>query len=128
MVSFATDFLFSKWGNEDGEILDDLIYETLERHGMGNRYVSFDDEQLLWDVVTTHVIPHLTPTPVGVIKMSTMHNPVRFETSLTDGPPEGTFSPTQVTVPDEVIVAMIEARLPIDTTGTDGARRALPGP
>ncbi len=70
---FNTSSLLSKWGFDDGDMLD----EFCEQH----YYEAFDkslqfDHELLCAVVKKHVIPKLDQK-VEVITLRTIHNPIR---------------------------------------------------
>lgn len=102
-MRFYTEWLFSKYGLSDGDILDDLVYE----HCTEAEYPDFDDHRLLHRVVTEHVAPTLHPDLARrIVFTETTHNPLRiddhdwYEDLCLD-------APEYVEVDDAVIVAML---------------------
>lgn len=66
-MRFYLENLLSKWGFEDGGVLDDLIYENK---------IDIDNRDLLVAVVKELVLPKIEDT-VEVETITTIHNPIR---------------------------------------------------
>jgi hypothetical protein len=68
-MRFYTEGLLSKWGFNDGDILDDLLYD---------HFGTFDEDphELLIKVVRVHILPKLEQM-VEVHEINTIHNPIR---------------------------------------------------
>lgn len=99
-----TEYLFSKFGMGDGDILDDLVWE----HCTPDEYQQFDDHRLLFDVVAAHVAPLIHPDLAArMVFTTTCHNPLRvddynwYEDLWLD-------APDSIDVDDAIIVAMLE--------------------
>lgn len=71
---FHTISLLSKWGFNDGDILDGHPDERI-------RSLSYDEQHdLLFEVVQRYILPHLRANsgkPIRIVQLSTTHNPVR---------------------------------------------------
>lgn len=103
-MRFTTEYLFDKFGNSDGDVLDDLVFD----HCTPDEYQAFDDHQLLLRVVTEHVAPAIHPDLAArILFTETNHNPLRindrnwYEDVWLD-------APDHVDVDDAVIVAMLQ--------------------
>jgi hypothetical protein len=104
-MRFFTRDLLSKWGLEDGDILQPLLV----RHGFD--LGELNDHDILRAVIRDFVIPAIV-NRVEVREMSTMHNPIRI--TAVDGKPidnmranhpEIDLRPEAIDIPDEVILA-----------------------
>jgi hypothetical protein len=122
-MRFYTEGFLSKWGFEDGDLLDDLLYEELgtvddfvfdKRDEVGSIY-GFDHTVLML-VLITIVLPALDQR-VDVMAVGTIHNPLRA--TKVDGvevpheivygsvePPPGMITPEYVDVPDATILTI----------------------
>lgn len=80
VVPICTDGFFSKWGFEDGDVLDDALYEM----GWGDAYqtAGFDfDHDVLVAVLDRYVVPAVRQNhELTVTRIYTIHNPYRAET------------------------------------------------
>lgn len=73
----STEDLRSKWGFEDGDIFDDLLWEHREELGT---YTTADDmtyhltrpHEVLARVVEKYMLPEL------LVRIGTCHNPIRY--------------------------------------------------
>src|SRR5438045_2988249 len=104
-MRFVTRELLSKWGLEDGGILQPLLVQ----HGFD--LGELDDHGVLRAVVRDLVIPAIV-NRVEVREICTMHNPVRI--TAVDGVPVDNYKadhpeidlqPEVVEVPDKVVLA-----------------------
>ena len=104
-VRFWTNGLLSKWGFDDGDLVDNFVYT-----GWGG--ILCDHHQLLTEVVRRHVIPALDQK-VETFEIDGIHNPIRaksvngveFDDHYNSHTPD-LLTPEYVEVPFSVINAM----------------------
>lgn len=78
-ITLSSDSLFSKWGFNDGDVLDDIIYDAenagrLHRNGYGSHNGLAHDT--LIELVKTELLPEL-PRRVETYEICSIHNPIR---------------------------------------------------
>jgi hypothetical protein len=103
-MKFVTRELLSKWGLEDGDILQSLLVQ----HGFD--LGTLNDHDVLRSIIKELVIPAIVNC-VEIQELSTLHNPVRI-TAVDGAPvdnsrashPEIDLQPTVIDVPDEVVL------------------------
>lgn len=106
-MMFFTEWMFDKYGMDDGDILDDLVFE----HCDPTQYQEFDDHRLLFDVVTSHVAPAIHPDLAGrIVFTETTHNPLRID-DRSWWEDVWLDAPEFVEVSDDVIVEMLRGRV-----------------
>ena len=103
-MEIVTKTLLSKWGLEDGDVLDPI----LRRLGFDLDVVNTND--ILVELVTNHVLPVIENT-IEFEVVATHHNPVRI--TRVDGVPVDNFDvqshdrfrlrPERVRIPEDVI-------------------------
>ena len=69
-MKFSTNSLLSKWGFDDGDILDGLLYDN---------GLDVDAHKVLIKVVKTLLLAKIKQN-VEVIEIHTIHNPIRAQT------------------------------------------------
>jgi hypothetical protein len=130
-VIFHTEGLLSKWGFEDGDMLDDLLWDCGYR-GTDERAILDPVDEIgpiygfahvvLIVTVVAHVLPAIDQV-VDVYTIGTIHNPIRARTvdgvaiDEIDGEYDGLLTPATVEVPDHVITTIAGAlHRPPDST------------
>lgn len=145
-MRFRTADLCSRWGFNDGDLLDDLLWDAGYTAVDIRTWLSPSDETgPLWHhehaVLIVTVIAHVLPAidqVVDVYAISTIHNPIRARTidgvavDEIDGDYEGVLTPGYVDVPDDVITTIAgvlyqppAAGQVIDATARDRDVRAI---
>lgn len=115
-MTFYTTSLLSKWGFNDGDILDEFAadYDIELPNYSQESYPRA--HQALIEVVKEHILPTLDQK-VEVVCISCIHNPIRAERvddlSVEDfWPiaylPERIITPATVEVPDEVVLSIVK--------------------
>jgi hypothetical protein len=76
VFSFSGNGLCSKWGNGDGDALDDWWWETYDASPTVNT------DELLYALVVTYLVPAIRTAghEVEIERIHTIHNPVRART------------------------------------------------
>lgn len=108
-VRLDASSLASKFGFNDGDILDDVLWAAYGETLFGveeneEEHLRFDHE-VLARLVEQHLLPLLPPTPT--MRIGTIHNPIRVETD-TDAA-DVSASAVYIEVEDQTVVAMAEA-------------------
>lgn len=109
-MRFYTSGLLSKWGFKDGDILDDLLWDS----GLCGTGKLGDDSELqehdvLTKIIQDYVLPKITDD-VKTCRIMTIHNPIRAEfvngvsVEWTNSKQEIKINPEFVEVPDELII------------------------
>lgn len=79
-ITLFADSLFSKWGFQDGDVIDDVLYR-LHREGRSSGYEDIDDHAVLDALVKRRLLPlvraALAPNAIEYECIVTCHNPCR---------------------------------------------------
>lgn len=109
---FYTEGFLSKWGLQDGDILDDLLFEEF---GFIED-LDFEHDVLI-EVVENHVLPKIE-NKFEYLIIGSIHNPIRFD--VVDGKEVDNYNseknsveirPEKVEVADYVIIDIARKRL-----------------